>query len=418
MSSIIKVLVVDDSAFMIKTIKQMLASSPKIQVVGVATNGREAVELTQTLKPDVITMDIEMPVMNGIDATLEIMRTNPTPILVFSTHTSEGAQVTLDVLNAGAVDFVLKESSFNSAQLNASKDELVNRIIAISHSTGLRNELLRKSVLNSQSEVAKQSVGVKIPDDKPQASLRTSQQLIQRVAVRSDMPNSSATSTGAVIANADLIRKRPDYTHFKALVIGISTGGPISLQTLLPELPANLPVPVFVVQHMPAKFTQSLAERLDSLCKLNVKEAEHGDIPLAGNIYIAPGGMQMTITKYGSIAIGIEPVATLYKPSVEVFGESLFSLYGGKILAVMMTGMGHDGSEVYAKIHKAGGYVLAQDEKTCVVYGMPKAVVESGSANEIHSLPALGKAISECLLPRITNHAVVGGVSGLRSLAR
>lgn len=414
MSSVVKVLIVDDSAFMIKTIKQMLASSAKIQVVGVATNGREAVELTQTLKPDIITMDIEMPVMNGIDATTEIMRTNPTPILVFSTHTSEGAQVTLDVLNAGAIDFLLKVSSFNSAKLNESKDELINRILTIAQSTNIRNDVLRKNVLNSQ--VARQDSNDS-KTDVNQLPLRTSQGQIQRVAVRSDMPNSSATSTGALIANADLIRKRPDYSHFKAVVIGISTGGPISLQTLLPELPANLPVPVFVIQHMPAKFTQSLAERLDSLCKLHVKEAEHGDIPQAGTVYIAPGGFQMTLTKYGSIAIGIEPVATLYKPSVEVFGESLFSLHGGKILAVMMTGMGHDGSIVYSKIHKAGGYVLAQDEKSCVVYGMPKAVVESGSANEIHGLSELGKAISECLLPRTTNH-VVAGVSNARSFAR
>jgi two-component system, chemotaxis family, protein-glutamate methylesterase/glutaminase len=417
MSSIIKVLIVDDSAFMIKTIKQMLATSSRIQVVGVATNGKEAVELTHSLKPDIITMDIEMPVMNGIDATIEIMRTNPTPILVFSSHSSEGAQVTLDVLNAGAVDFVLKTSTFNSAKLNESRDELVSRIIAIAQSTSLRNGLQRKMILNSQVQASKQSLSEQVHDDIHQVSQHTPQRLIERLTVRSDMPNSSVNATGALIANSDNIKKRPDFSHFKALVIGISTGGPISLQTLLPELPANLPVPVFVIQHMPAKFTQSLAERLDSLCKLNVKEAEHGDIPLAGNIYIAPGGMQMTITKYGSLAIGIEPVATLYKPSVEVFGESLFNLYGGKILAVMMTGMGHDGSNVYTKIHKAGGYVLAQDEKSCVVYGMPKAVVESGSANEVHPLSSLGQAINECLLPRITNHAVVGAGTS-RSLAR
>lgn len=399
MTSVLRVLIVDDSAFMLRTLKQMLESSPEITVVGMAKNGREAIDMTLELKPDIITMDIEMPLMNGIQATQEIMRLQPTPIFVISTLTTDGAQVTIDALSSGAVDFILKNSAFNSNQLMMMRDEIVEKVIAIGRNTNLRNELIRQSVLRYQGDVSHQLSA------QPQAEKRNG----MNIQTHAEAPSIiSRNAVGTQIASAELIKKRPAANTFKVAMIGISTGGPLSLQKVIPALPADLPVPLLIVQHMPAKFTASLAERLNSCSRIAVREAAHGDVLQAGTVYIAPGGMQMTVTKNQTIAISHEPSAVLYKPSVDVLAQSVFDVYGGKVLAVMMTGMGRDGADTYKQLHKAGAYIVAQNAESCVVYGMPKAVVDDGIAHEVVHVDGIADVITQCLTTRQVTPVGVG----------
>lgn len=382
MVAVLRVLIVEDSAFMARAIKTILESSPDIKVVGVAKNGKEAVEMTLQLEPDLISMDIEMPVMNGIDATKEIMRLKPTPILVISTLTSEGAQITMDALGAGAVDFIAKRSAFDTNQIMSMRDEIVARTLEIGRNADIRNNMIRRNVIERQK------------DAQP---LGTTNGKIEKTRVSPHTLPSTKNSTGTDIANKGSIKKRPPQSHFDICVIGVSTGGPLSLQKVIPLLPKEITVPVLIVQHMPPHFTKSLAERLDGASKITVKEAEHGDHLKAGTVYIAPGGMQMTVTKTKTIAISTEPASVLYKPSVEVLGESILDVYGGKALAIMMTGMGRDGADAYKKLNKAGAYVVAQNSDTCVVYGMPKAVVEEGSAHEVVALEDIASVMINCI---------------------
>jgi len=398
MSSVLRVLVADDSAFMVRTLKQMLESSPDIKVVGVAQNGKEAIQMTSELKPDIITMDIEMPVMNGLEAIQHIMNNMPTPILVISTHTTDGSQVTLDALSSGAVDFILKNSAFNANQLLLMRDEIIEKVIAIGRNSNLRNELTRQNTLRVQS--GKTPVNT-IPSPTPKLVIRTD--------ASSSVQKNITTQQNSPLA--DQLRKRSTQQYFKIAMIGISTGGPLSLQKLLPALPDSLPVPLLIIQHMPAKFTASLAERLNTMCKFRVKEAEHGEQLQNGTVYIAQGGMQMTVTKQHTIDISHEPSAVLYKPSVDVLAKSVLDVFGGKVLAVMMTGMGRDGADTYKQLHKAGAYIVSQNAESSVVYGMPKAVNDEGIAHEIVGLDAMAGVITQCLTAKNTSPVGVGVIA-------
>lgn len=395
MSAVLRVLVVDDSAFMVRTLKQMLESSPDIKVVGVAQNGKEAIQMTSDLKPDIITMDIEMPVMNGIEAIQSIMQSNPTPILVISTHTTDGAQVTIDALTSGAVDFILKNSAFNANQLLLMRDEIIEKVTTIGRNSSLRNQLTRQGVLKVQAN--------KTP-------VNTIQTPAPKLIVRTDTVSPSVQNvySNASVTSQEQLRKRPAQSYFKVAMIGISTGGPLSLQKLLPAISEPLPVPLLIVQHMPAKFTASLAERLNAMCKFRVKEAEHGEQLQAGTVYIAQGGMQMTVTRQHCLNISHEPSAVLYKPSVDVLAQSVLEVFGGKVLGVMMTGMGRDGADTYKLLHQAGAYIVSQNAETSVVYGMPKAVNDEGIAHEIVGLEAMAGVITQCLTSKSTTPVGVG----------
>lgn len=362
----IRVLVVDDSVFMRQTLKKMLSVEPDIEVVDVARNGQDAIEKIKRLNPDLVTMDVEMPIMSGIDALRVIMKDNPLPVLMVSAVTSEGAQQTLDALALGAVDFITKRSAFGTGNSDSTgfQEELVGKIRNIGGNSLLRNRLRRRREINVR----------------PTERIAPTQTSVSRT-------DSTRTSG----------RKRLPPSHFSVVVIGISTGGPSALQNVIPKLPANLPVPVLIVQHMPAHFTKSLAERLNSASPLTVVEATDGEAVVPGKVYIAPGGMQMLVTKNSSLKITNEDFKVLYRPCVDILLNSVIDVYGGNVLGVIMTGMGRDGSEGLKKIHAKGGYILAQDEATCVVYGMPKAVVEEGIANEILPLDAIATAITACL---------------------
>ena len=354
----VKVLVVDDSAFMRKAISMMLESDPDIKVVGMGHDGVEGVELVKQLKPDVVTLDIEMPRMDGLTALKHIMEDNPTPVMMVSSLTTDGASATLDALQLGAVDFIPKQLSFVALDIVKIKEELIKKIKYIALN---KHKLLRQ--YRSQTKPVFTPSAEKKDRYKPP-------------------PPSLLTCTG---------RKEMDI-----VAIGASTGGPPALQAIIPRLPKNLPVPVMVVQHMPPTFTKSLADRLNALSQITVKEAEDGEPLNAGTAYIAPGSQHMTVSRASaSFRIGLsdEPSDTLHRPAVDVMMHSVANVYNSKALGVILTGMGHDGLEGLKALKLRGGKVLAQNEESCVVYGMPRSVVENNLADKVVHIDKMANEI-------------------------
>lgn len=360
----IKVLVVDDSFFMRKAISKILEDD-EIEIVGTANNGKEGVEKALELKPDIITMDVEMPVMNGLEALKKIMQKYPTPVIMVSTLTSEGADATMEALTSGAVDFITKKAAFK--EMDSLKEELIQKVKGIARSTSLRNHLNRSKLLHRMAPG-------ETSDSKKDSVL---------------MPRAEELIKYKIKPYRKLA---PD--DVKAVNIGVSTGGPEALKFLIPLLPSDLPVPVFVEQHMPQGFTKSLSERLNNMSPIRVKEAEDNEPVMPGIVYIAPGSSQMIVTKRKRIMITDKPAESIYKPSVDVTMKSLIDIYGRNIIGVIMTGMGSDGSITYSELSKLGGYIIAQDVDSCIVAGMVKAVLGNGSANEIQPPANIAKSIS------------------------
>jgi len=356
MSGTINVVIVDDSAFMRKSLAMLLESDPAIKVVATARDGKEGIEKIKEFKPDLVTMDIEMPVMTGLEALAIIMKEMPLPVVMVSSLTTEGAQATLDALALGAVDFIPKELSYVSLDIVKIKAELISKVKEIVRSRSLVFRLQRIRNANQH---------IRVPI--------TKRPLASRVPL--------------------VFPKRGD---FKAVVLGISTGGPFALLETIPKLPENFPIGIAVVQHMPPRFTKSLAERLDGLSQVRVKEAADGDVMEPGLVLIAPGGRHMTFTRSAMtvrVRITDEPKNTLYHPSADIMMSSAAETVNGPLLGVIMTGMGKDGLEGLKLIRKHQGYVIAQDEESCVVYGMPKAAVDEGVANAVVPLRDIPETI-------------------------
>lgn len=370
----IRLLIVDDSIFMRQALAKIF-SEPDIDIVGLARNGREAVQMASELSPDVITMDIEMPVMNGLEALKVIMKENPIPVLMVSSLTSEGADATLEALANGAVDFVTKKPAFT--EMNSLKGELLQKVRNIANNSEIKNLLIRKRLLSKFKERAshKQELDVHNYGEKESNAY----QIFQRTS------------------------PRPEDISF--IGIGISTGGPAALQEVFSKLPSGLPFPILIVQHMPPLFTKSLANRLNSLSAVNVKEAENMDTPTKGWAYIAPGGFQMTVNKHGKIVISEEPKNLLFKPSVDVLFKSLGEVFGPRTVGIIMTGMGNDGTEGLRLISKKGGYVIAQSPESCVVAGMPGSVINAKIANEIVPLKDMADRIINLAGIKINNQS-------------
>ncbi len=364
----IRVLVVDDSIFMRRTISKLI-SSDQILVVDTACNGREAIDKIIEHNPDIVTLDIEMPIMNGLEALKEIMENHPLPVLMLSTLTSDGADATIEALSNGAIDFITKKAAFT--EMNSIKDELIEKILSIGKNSSIKNQLRRKSqLINMKKNINK--------TDESDSGL--SKKLIEKARQK------SSQSTYKTSDN------RPK--NISIVTIGISTGGPVALNDLLSHLPGNIPVPILIAQHMPPYFTKSLAERLNNSSKLNVKEAENGDKAMPGWVYLAPGGKQMTINKRFLISIGDDPKDELYKPSVNVLLGSVAESFSSNSVGIIMTGMGHDGRESAKKVKSSGGFMIAQDLDSCVVPGMPKSIIDNHLADEIHSLSDMPEAIA------------------------
>ncbi len=361
----VKVLVVDDSGFFRRRVKEMLQTDARIEIVGDAANGKEAIQKTQELKPDVITMDIEMPVMDGITAVRRIMAIQPTPIMMFSSLTHEGAQSTFDALDAGAVDYLPK----NFDELSNKREEVAKILCSQVWAIGSQKASLKKKA-------------VTIPAKSP---------VLKQPSLASTKP--AATIVRPAPAPAP---RAPGPGKYKLLAIGASTGGPVALQEVLTKLPGNFPLPIILVQHMPASFTEAFAKRLNQLSKIEIREAKDGDLLKPGLALLAPGGMQMSVEgREGNLRIHIhesEPGQN-YKPCVDTTFSSIAKVMPANTLAVILTGMGADGREGAKLLNRGGSTIWAQDEKTCVIYGMPMAVAEAGVADKILPLQTIGSQI-------------------------
>ena len=360
----VKVLVVDDSGFFRRRVSEILSADPNIQVVGTATNGREAIDQALALKPDVITMDYEMPMMDGITAVRNIMQRCPTPVLMFSSLTHEGARVTLDALDAGAVDFLPKNFEDISRNPEKVKQMLCEKVHTIARS-------------NRRTAPVAAPAPLSAPAHTPSALARPA----------TAAPSSPTPAPAAV--------KRKSY---RLVAIGTSTGGPVALQRVLTQLPANFPAPIVLIQHMPAAFTKAFAERLDKLCRISVKEAEDGDLLRPGLALLAPGGKQMMVDQRGMVKILPGDERLNYKPCVDITFGSAAKSFADKVLAVVLTGMGADGREGARLLKQGGSQVWAQDEASCVIYGMPMAIVKANLADAVYSLDDIGKHLAEACL--------------------
>ena len=337
----IRVLVVDDSAIMRKLIVDILKEEKDIEVVDTAKNGREAIEKAKALKPDVITLDIEMPEMDGLEALKVLKKEVPSSkVIMFSSLTQEGAKATIEALALGAYDFVPKPSTKSFLEsVKQIKDQLIPKI---------------KSV---------------VP--------------IKRISL---------------IYRSSPVKKVLKRDNFNVLGIGVSTGGPQTLMQIIPKIPKNFPVPILIVQHMPPLFTKQLAERLDNLSQLKVKEGEQGEPVKSGVVYIAPGDFHMVVKKENEIhkiRLHQGPPRNFCRPAVDELFESIAETYDGSSVGLILTGMGSDGKEGAKKIKEQGGVILAQDAETSVVFGMPKAVIEAGLADEVLSLEQIPQRLKE-----------------------
>jgi len=323
----IRVLVVDDSAFVRRAIIRMFENSPDISIVDVASDGLMAIELIQKLKPDVVTLDVQMPVLDGLSALERIMKECPVPVVMLSSLTGKGGDQTLRALDLGAVDFIDKSSAGGPMEFGNLLKELTSKI-----------------------HVAARIDLEKLVSKKPATKTVT------------------AVSPASRGNGADVV------------LIGVSTGGPPALQTILGALPATFPVPILIVQHMPVGFTASLAERLNRVCPITVKEAQDGESPRPGTVYIAPGGVHLKLRCFGEdlqLKLDVAPDDSLHRPSVDVLFNSAAEACGSRTLAFVLTGMGRDGADGARALKQAGGRVVVESESTAVVFGMPKAVQES-----------------------------------------
>jgi len=334
----VRVLIVDDSAFMRTALSRMIASESGFEVVGTASNGSEALDKLPALDPDVVTLDVEMPGLSGLETLRRIMSQFPRPVIMVSSVTEKDAETTFNALGAGAFDYIPKQMSSTSLDILHIREDLVTKIRAAAasrkpHSTGT---FLRKP-------------------PRPSAELRDAD-----------------STTPAIVA------------------LGSSTGGPKALQEILPLLPADLSVPVLIVQHMPPGFTAPFAQRLNNLCSVSVREAAHRDLLQPGVVYIAPAGWHMTVERSTdsrvSICLDTHPENSLHMPSVDIMMKSVADTFHNLAMGVILTGMGSDGAEGMMAIHRQGGLTIGQDEATCTVYGMPRACAEVGALTRVVSL--------------------------------
>ena len=373
-----KLLVVDDSAFMRKLISDFFLDNPKVEVVGTARNGNDAIKKIQSLQPDVVTMDVEMPELNGLDALKEIMRVSPVPVIMLSSTTLQGAENALIAMENGAVDFVAKPSGTISLDLHKIKEELVHKV---EHAAHVSITKLKKA--NVDQTTAPLSISSVIKEDRP-------------------LSKPLSKKTANTVNTDDIKKTRWNQATKKIVLIGTSTGGPRALQEVITKIPGSIKAPILIVQHMPAGFTKSLAERLNQLSNIKVKEAEQGDVLQNGVAYIAPGGSHLKLEKRGaSFEIVLdqnEPPRSGHRPSVDVMFESVSKISDFDKVAVIMTGMGSDGSKGLIELKQNGNVMaIAESEKTCIVYGMPKAAVETQLVNEVVDVDNITEAIMKYL---------------------
>lgn len=343
----LKVLIIDDSALIRSVMREIINSQPDMEVVGMAPDPLVARELIKQTNPDVLTLDVEMPKMNGLEFLEKLMRLRPIPVVMVSTLTERGSEVTLKALELGAIDFIAKP---------------------------------KLGVSDAMAELTQEI------SDKIRAAARAR---VRRHTLTADTPSAPKPLAGHILSTTE-----------KVVFIGSSTGGTEALKEVLTRMPAQSPA-IMMTQHMPESFTPSFAARLNSLSAMTVKEAEHNERVLPGHAYLAPGHSHLLVKKSGAYyytELSTAPPVNRHRPSVDVLFESAASVLGQNAIAVMLTGMGKDGAAGMRKMRDAGAYTIAQDEASCVVYGMPKAAVEIGAVQEVASL----NDIAGCILKRLT----------------
>lgn len=382
MSMPVRVLIVDDSSFFRNRIADLLDGDARIKVVGTAANGREAIEQVKLQRPDVVTMDVEMPEMNGIDALRTIMQQSPVHVIMLSSLTHEGARISMQALEAGAADCIPKDLRQWMGGSSDIQSQLREQVVALGKSQRPRalngtpsldrsRPPLRRTERKETPPVSDHGTALAALRQRAEAATKTT----------SRRPDSShRTSSGA---------KTPDC---KVVVIGSSTGGPAALQKILTRLPATFPHPIMLVQHMPSTFTPVFAERLNQQCNITVKEAADGDRMVAGTAYLAPGGKQLIIDPKQNDRLKVMPgdERLTYKPSVDISYASAAKSFGDKVLAVILTGMGSDGTDGARLLKRSGATVWAQDENSSTIYGMPKSVIEANLADSVLDLDEIG----------------------------
>lgn len=338
MSRKINVLVVDDSGVMRRALTKRIQADSRFCVIDTASDGREGVQKALQLRPDVVTLDVEMPVMNGLEALRAIVSKSRVPVVMVSSVTKAGADITMEALSIGAVDFIAKSNG---------------------------GEMIHEKLL-AAARAKPQLLGLTTGQARP-------------------------ASRAPAASKSSALRVTP-----KLCVIGSSTGGPQALQQVLSQLPATLKAPIVIAQHMPAQFTSALAKRLDQLCRPKIVEAKDGDLLMPGTVFIAPGGQQTRVVD-NKIKVSPDRGESLYKPSIDVLGDSVLEAFGGRVLGIMLTGMGSDGARAFAAMRKAGAFNIAQSEETCAVYGMPRSLVEVDGADEQLSPQEIGARIARIL---------------------
>ncbi len=381
----VRVLVVDDSVFFRNRISQILRQDRRIQIVGTAKNGREAIQQAVQLKPDVVTMDVEMPVLNGIEAVKGIMKDAPCQILMLSSLTRRSARVTLEALDAGAADYLEKDAKLWIEKESDVSAQVVEKVLALG--SRHRSHPPRKSVsLSSRSDTA--------PASRTTGAAGLSRPAPAARPAVSTAPASVGSASSAPAGGHDLVSK-VTFPPCKVVVIGSSTGGPAALQDILPSIPASFPYPILLVQHMPKTFTSVFAQRLNGICQINIKEAEDGDVLKPGHAYLAPGGSQMIFEPGRGDRVKVFPSdeRVTYKPSVDVTFASAAKIHSKHVLGIVLTGMGADGAEGAKLLKQAGSHLWAQDQSTCTIFGMPKAVINAGVADHILKLNDIGQLL-------------------------
>ena len=350
----IRILIVDDSPFMRKLLSDLFSTEPDFEVIDTARNGMDAVDKVKRLKPDLITLDIEMPIMDGLKSLEIIMKDTPTPVLMISSLTQSGAEATIQALELGAVDFVAKTAG------------------AVSSIAGIKSEILIKSRNAVQAKY-----------------FRLVENQVKATSFVKPIVTPAVTQTPTVSGDESII------------AIGTSTGGPRALQDVITKLPADLSCGVVIVQHMPPGFTKSLSERLNTLSSVKVKEAQHNDVIRPGLVLVAPGDYHMTIEREGNkkvIKLNQNPPIGGHRPAVDPMMESVAKVYGQRTVGVILTGMGHDGAKGMQAIKHQRGYTIGEDQSTAVVFGMPKSAIELGVVDKVVPLSKVASEIVKAIV--------------------
>ncbi|HYL92785.1 MAG TPA: chemotaxis response regulator protein-glutamate methylesterase [Alphaproteobacteria bacterium] len=362
----IRVLVVDDSAFMRKVLHSIIASDPQMEVCGEARDGRDAVTQSEALRPDVLTMDINMPHVDGLQATEIIMSNNPRPILVVSSESREGADVTLKALELGAIDFVAKPSGGVDLDMSSVKEELCRK---------LKMAAKVRVVRTATRSKLQQEIAASVPRTEPTRNF----------------PQATGDGRGAMSVPGR-------QAKFPIVVLACSTGGPATLMKFVPAFPKDFPGAVILVQHMPANFTAQFSQQLGEVAQIKVKEAEAGEIVAPGHLYVCPGSHHLRISPTGRISLDDGPRISGYRPCADLAFESGAEYAGPMMIGVVLTGMGNDGAKGVRAVKAAGGHVIVQDESTAVIFGMPQEAIKTGAVDQTLPIDAIYPAIEKRVL--------------------